>query len=273
MARPAGWETRRFLILVKTYPNPSASLVETVCTAGVDEQGRFTRLYPIPFRTMDEAKRFQKWQWIEARVQKARDPRPESFVVDVPSLRTLGPPMAAGARWPDRWRHVAPLLQPSMCTLEGRRDISLALIQPVEYSMTFEDDPQNWSHDQLAKLTKEKGAIDLFGELRSPKSLLQKLPVKIRYRFRCADPACQGHEKLFEDWEVGQSWRSWGARYRTRALLEAAIVNRYADEPRRHRNLYFFVGTLAAFPDTWVIIGHAQPLHLRHVQANQGELG
>jgi hypothetical protein len=60
------WDTRKFLVVVKTYPNPSASTNEAVCTAAVDETGALTRLFPIPFRTLAEGQRFKKWQWIRA---------------------------------------------------------------------------------------------------------------------------------------------------------------------------------------------------------------
>ena len=48
------------LILVKTYPSPSAKYIETCCTAGIDDQGKMVRIYPIPFRYLNETKRYKK---------------------------------------------------------------------------------------------------------------------------------------------------------------------------------------------------------------------
>ena len=45
----------RVLITVKTYPTLSRRYGETVCTAGVREDGSWVRIYPVPFRRLDEA--------------------------------------------------------------------------------------------------------------------------------------------------------------------------------------------------------------------------
>ena len=40
----------RVLIIVKTYPTLSRKYGETVCTAGLREDGSWMRIYPVPFR-------------------------------------------------------------------------------------------------------------------------------------------------------------------------------------------------------------------------------
>ena len=47
--------TERVLILCKTYPSPSAKYAETSCVAGMTEDGRLIRLYPVPFRLVATA--------------------------------------------------------------------------------------------------------------------------------------------------------------------------------------------------------------------------
>ena len=42
------------LILAKTYPSPSAQYVETSCVAGITRNGAMVRLYPVPFRMIEE---------------------------------------------------------------------------------------------------------------------------------------------------------------------------------------------------------------------------
>jgi hypothetical protein len=56
----------RVLILAKTYPSPSAHYVETSCVAGIMEHGSMRRLYPIPFRLIEDGQQFKKWQWIDS---------------------------------------------------------------------------------------------------------------------------------------------------------------------------------------------------------------
>ena len=61
-----------------------------MCTAGITEEGEWIRLFPIPFRFLDDPKQFRKYDWIEAKVMKARsDPRAESYIVDVDSIQVV----------------------------------------------------------------------------------------------------------------------------------------------------------------------------------------
>lgn len=45
----------RVLITVTTYPQPSHSYGELVCTAGVLEDGSWVRIYPVPFEFLARA--------------------------------------------------------------------------------------------------------------------------------------------------------------------------------------------------------------------------
>ncbi len=75
-----GMDTEKVLITVKTYPTLSKTHVELVCIAGLREDGSWIRLYPIPFRLLDEGTRFTKWQWVRLPVaRRTKDHRQESF--------------------------------------------------------------------------------------------------------------------------------------------------------------------------------------------------
>ncbi len=255
------WKTRNFLVVVKTYPNPSASLNETVCTAAIDGDGNWARLYPIPFRTLSEGRRFHKWQWIRAQVAKSpSDTRRESYKLDTSSIELLGKPMAAGKEgWLKRWSYVEHLVSPSVEAVRAS-GASLGLIKPTSFALTFEDDPEKtWTQEQFDKLT-HGSTTDLFGNRLTPTTLLQKIPVKVRYKFSC-EGSCE-HELLFEDWEVCESWRTWQTRYPERSRLEKAIVNKYVDVPAQKDNLFLFIGNHFRFQDSFKVVGHAQPLHL-----------
>ena len=69
IGRPWGARTR-ILILCKTYPSPSGKHVETSCVAGMEEGGQLIRLFPIPFRLIDDQKQFRKWQWVNCGLAK-----------------------------------------------------------------------------------------------------------------------------------------------------------------------------------------------------------
>ena len=65
-----------------TYPLPSRSYDELVCTAGFLEDGTWIRIYPVPLSFLKEVKKntnFKKYTWIELDVkQRTDDFRPES---------------------------------------------------------------------------------------------------------------------------------------------------------------------------------------------------
>ena len=72
--------SERLLILVKTYPTLSTKYGETVCTAAMREDGSWVRLYPVPFRRLNEAEQYRKFDWLECRiVRNTQDRRPESY--------------------------------------------------------------------------------------------------------------------------------------------------------------------------------------------------
>jgi hypothetical protein len=68
--------------MVKTYPTLSEKYDELVCTAGICEDGSWMRLYPLPFRKLDNEQKYKKYQWIEADVERnTSDFRVESYKV------------------------------------------------------------------------------------------------------------------------------------------------------------------------------------------------
>ncbi|MDR2399889.1 MAG: hypothetical protein LBD61_05630 [Endomicrobium sp.] len=73
-------ETKKVLITVKTYPTSSKKYDELVCTAGITEDGKLIRLYPIEFRKLPYEKQYKKYDWIEVVVERNdSDFRKESF--------------------------------------------------------------------------------------------------------------------------------------------------------------------------------------------------
>lgn len=61
---------KNVLITVTTYPLPSRSYDELVCTAGILEDGTWIRIYPVPFKFLsglraDGIMGTYKFTWIE----------------------------------------------------------------------------------------------------------------------------------------------------------------------------------------------------------------
>ena len=108
----------QILITVKTYPTPAHKGVEVSCTAGITAEGKWIRLFPIPFRFLDGAQQFKKYQWIKANVSKSSDPRPDSYKVQTDSIEKIGSPLPTSNAWAIRKEIVLPTLAPSLCSLE-----------------------------------------------------------------------------------------------------------------------------------------------------------
>jgi hypothetical protein len=125
---------KRVLITVRTYPVPATKGVEVSCTAGVTDDGKWIRLFPLPYRLQDDENKFKKYQWINVNVTKARnDPRPESYNPQVDQIET-GNILSTERQWAARWNVLRPLINPSLCQLQADRDVdnypTLGLIKP-----------------------------------------------------------------------------------------------------------------------------------------------
>jgi hypothetical protein len=85
--------------------------VEVSCTAGVTDDGKWIRLFPLPYRLLDDENKFKKYQWINVNLTKARnDPRPESYNPQVDQIET-GSILSAERLWAARWNVLRPLVK------------------------------------------------------------------------------------------------------------------------------------------------------------------
>ncbi len=96
-------KAKDILILIKTYPEISRKYTETVCTAGIiADTKELVRLYPVRYRYLAGKNRFSKYQWIKAKLKKAKsDIRPESYKLDEDSI-TLGGKIGTSGNWRER---------------------------------------------------------------------------------------------------------------------------------------------------------------------------
>ena len=108
------FSTTKVLITVMTYPHPSETHQELVCTAGITESGEWVRLYPIDYRYRPENQQFHKYQWIEIGLADhgaGNDHRRESRTPDLDSIRLLGEPLSTKNNWLARREIIDALLQ------------------------------------------------------------------------------------------------------------------------------------------------------------------
>lgn len=256
---PALYEPRRILVVVKTYPNPSQSHVETVCCAGVDlATGQWVRMYPITFRRLAD-RRFTKYQVITAMAAHPdRDSRPESLKIDQDTIRLVGAPLPAGD---GGWRRRMAMLPPADRSLEQihdaqRRDgTSLGMFRPKRIRRLVIRKAKPWTEKQKAALRQER--LDLGERLTNELSELEQIPWEFAYEFTCDDDRCAtGHTLQIFDWEIGQSYRSW-FRSDPNGWVEKIRTKYEMELPAR--DLLFVVGNLAKRRRTFVIVGLVRP--------------
>ena len=156
----------RILILCKTYPSPSGRYTETTCVAGMDESGRLVRLFPVPSRLIAKGHQLKKWQWIKAKVEKAKkDHRPESFTIKVDTIDG-GEVVLPGKGWAERRRLLSPIkVYCDFLDIEAARlatNQSLALLKPaciIGLEIEPVSDPE-WTEEELAKLrSRSRGSL------------------------------------------------------------------------------------------------------------------
>lgn len=244
------------LITVKAYPNPSTKYVESSCTAGLTRDREWLRLYPLPFRMLEDNQKFQKYQWIRARIKKASDSRPESHTIDCDSIHPLGESLSSDKGWAQRRSFLEPVRRRSMEEIWHEQeldDISLSFFRPKCINrLIIERVSAQWTEKQLASLRQQNFLIQ--DDLKS----LEKIPYDFKYEYECDDPACNGHTQKIVDWEIYQSYRSWWRRYGPGGW-EEKLRQRYELKMQEKNDTHLFVGTMRAHPKSWIVVGLFYP--------------
>jgi hypothetical protein len=242
-------ERKRVYITVKTYPTLSEKYDELVCTAGICEDGSWIRLYPLPFRKLDNEQKYKKFQWIEADVERnTSDFRSESFkVLNIDTIKIF-PAKSGRVDWEERKSILfkAEKVFTNLTELIKRAKEppykSLAIFKPTRIMNFYtESTDRDWPKDKLERLQAKAKQFSLFqtpDEVIKEFSVVQKLPYVFKYQFK-------GKESnlMIEDWEVGTLYlnclrNSNGAEGKA---LEK-VREKYWDDFKT-KDLYFFLGT------------------------------
>jgi hypothetical protein len=248
-------ERLRLLVTIKTYPQPSIKHQETVCTAGITDDGRWVRLYPVRFRYWDEKQQYRLYDWIDVLARKRpanKDKRKESYepageIAIVAHVGTEG-------NWVDRKRLILPHARASVEELLTRYSTdgeSLGIIKPAQVTdVRVEPEAADWSPRQRAALTQQM----LFG--RQPRPLV-KMPFRFSYCFRCSDGRCAGHKMQISDWGLCTLF----LRVR-RSDGEAAAIEKTQQKcwelVAEDKDAYLYLGTVYPKP-SFIVVGMFYP--------------
>jgi hypothetical protein len=253
----------RVRILVKAFPQHSQKYEETVCCAGITDQGRLIRLFPITYRRLAPADQFDRFDLIEAILTKASsDPRPESFRVDHDSIHVI----ERGSKLSDErkvqlWQpHVAPSLE-ALLKENRATERSLGIIQPDAGSLKF--------FHRAAKADERQDVSSMQASLfEKPLRTLTPPEFVFGYKYTSGGRA---HTHTLQDWEVQAAYLAYLRRYSTREETLRMLEQEYGERiPTRHP--HFIMGTMKLHPRTFILIGLLRTGVDPEEIAKQGEL-
>jgi len=259
------WVKQKVLMIVKTYPQPSRTYQETVCTAGITDKGDWIRLYPIKFRDLQNEQQFKKYTWIEVETIRPRnDKRPESFKVNDESIRIIRHvPPKEGLK--ERMDLILPHVKGSLEDIiddQSNLGTSLGIFKPAQVTdLIITETDRDWTNEQKALLSQ----MSIF-ELNNPKKILEKVPWKFQFKFRCNDSRCNGHLMTITDWEIYQTYRNFHRLYKNEDKALEQLKNKWLglfNTPEK--DTYFIVGTVHRYKK-FIIIGYFTCPHYDYEQ-------
>ena len=270
-------QKERILITVKTYPTLSRKYGESVCTAGVREDGTWVRLYPVPFRRLDEEEQYKKFDWVECRVERnTSDPRPESFQrAAFEEIRCVGH-MDTSNEWRERRRLLLETAKvhtrlEDLIAAAKDNTCSLAVFKPKKITrFSWEEETREWDPEKLREIRGNYLQLDLFSDetWRQTFEMIPKLPYSFSYEFE--DETGKKSKLQILDWEIGALY--WNCFHSGNGNEEQALQKvrqKYFDRFLQ-TDLHFFLGTTQQFhfraPNPWVIVGVFPIPHERQLE-------
>jgi hypothetical protein len=272
----------KLLLTVTTYPLPSRSYDELVCTAGVTEEGKWIRIYPVPLSFLFDLKQSGKvnavkYTWIELELNRRKDDfRPESYSpkhYDFRDIVIYEPRLNTDSNWMKRKEYCLRNIYTDFGKLiedsRAPKNVSLATFKPTSITeFEWEEDEREWK-DEWVEIRKQ---TDLFAQGRvDPQKMIPKVPYKFFYKF--TDSTGKLRRLMIEDWEIGQLfWNCLRAakeggtadEKEAEAIALQKVKERYFDDFTQNKDLHLFVGTTKQWhtrrsSNPFVIIGVFYP--------------
>lgn len=256
------------LISVKTYPLPSSKYGELVCTAGFLHDGKWIRLYPIPFRGLPYDNRYSKYHWVTLDlVRNKSDFRPESYrpKFGIDKIK-VGEKIDTGKNrdWAERKKYVLKEVFTSMNDIirlaKSSEKKSLATLKPSQIiDFVIEEDQRDWKQQWQEQLLQ----YDLFDLDETGKGkkrdVVAKVPYKYSYKF-LSQGDTQPRKLMIEDWEIGMLyWHCLRQCSGDERQANRLVKQKYFDDFCVKKDIYFFLGTTLRYhsvsPNPFVIIG------------------
>lgn len=233
----------RTLVLVKAVPRPSKTYQETVCCAGITENGEWRRIFPVRFRHLTGNQQFRRWQWLGYRWRSPRDDR------RVESRRIEEDSIVPGKILPvqERVRFLESVLRKSSAEAEACGE-SLALIEPRTIRVRIRA-------KSAAAIEAEKTR---YREAARQQSLIDAALVEIEpcpyaVQIPFVDQDGRQHAPLCEDWETSAAFFNLRRRMSDQAVIQH-LEHAYTDRSDGRR-IFLALGTVKRRPKQWLLLG------------------
>lgn len=265
-------DKERIFVIAKTYPTRSSKYKELMCTAGINENGEWIRIYPIPFRTLDSYQQFQRYTWIEAEIVKDQsDPRPESHKINASTIDILEhiPPEKQWIKRRDIvlntpiYTSLKTILELqknntiSLCTFKPSKFLDIiAVSNPVEE--LNEEEKKEFINANRSLFDDHTCEVEFTG--------MPHIPYKFKLKFEDEEGTVSTLSIL--DWEILQLYLNCKSRKDSDAIAIEKV--KYKIDQLIQKDLYLFLGTMRKMhgwtKNPYTIIGLFYPPKLQHYQ-------
>lgn len=223
-------------------PRASKKYGETVCCAGVTEDGTWKRLYPVRFRQLTDESQFRRWDWVTFRYRRPTDDtRSESCHVFEDTICVEG--SVESSRRPE----FLDRLLVGSAKAAAQMNHSLGLIRPRNTRFIFKkkrEEAIQAERELFVKAGRQASFLDADLEVLEP------LPYAFAFRFEDDDGQ---HTYQCGDWETQATFWKWREKYGDKLALEY-LAARYNDEYPK-KGIAFAIGNVLKRPHIWQLLG------------------
>lgn len=231
------------VILVKALPHRSSNYFETVCCAGVGHDRKWRRLYPVPFRVLNDTQKFGRWNWVNYEfTSPAHDGRKESQKV-VPESIAVGSKLKVQ----ERSRLACDLTRESVEEATARQE-TLTLIKPSDVAFTWHEKSEQALADERRKHADLVRQISMFDQPAKPYE-----PCPFEFRFRWKSPLGKVHNHTCDDWETSTAFFRRRQRHGEVDGLKSLRATYEEEYPAKGMRLA--LGTHSRRDGQWLLVG------------------
>lgn len=235
------WAKESVLVLVKATPNWSSSLGQyTICTAGINEDREWRRLYPMTWRTIKNND-VKIWDLIEVETTEPdKDPRPESRKIRDNSVKNLG----CAIREREKRRKYLNSMTEQHLPDAAKEKKTLTIIKPILFGFSVEK-----SEEKINQATLYGGVFKTrpYGD------------IGLYYTFKCGEKGCdvchevgKFHRMECFDFGANHLYR----KYDDENVAKEKVRDRCFTKMKFESDCWFAMGTHSLYPFLkWMIVG------------------